>query len=104
MNIITNAVLIPEMGLEGAALGTIAGYVSAIMILIIVLYRWRLIRLSSRFFQTVMLLVLYMLIWRGVFFQNQSKWFAGILILFVYLFLYRRDIQLLIQRLWKGAV
>lgn len=63
-NVALNYLLIPKLGIEGAALATLLGYVVSDAVCIFVLYRLRLMVVSARFFVIAGVTSLYFLIWR----------------------------------------
>lgn len=97
-NIILNLLLIPKLGIEGAAIATLMGYVVSDIICVIVLYRMRLIELSFRFYIVVLLMTGFIVTWRLVVGTNvvASTLFAVVLTL-VFMWLYRKDIEILIK-------
>lgn len=93
-NIVINLLLIPVIGIEGAALGTLLGYIISIMVSSIVLTRMKLLKVSSRFFAMVLSSVLYFAIWRWKLRENLllGLLFAFIEIVFIFM-LFRKDIM-----------
>lgn len=63
-NILLNYLLIPILGIEGAAIATLSGYVLSLIICVTVLYFMKLIKLDLRFYISVVLIVAYICIWR----------------------------------------
>ncbi len=66
-NIGFNFWLIPSLGVEGAGIATLLGYVLAVTLAAIVLIRMNLLVVSLRFIIAVCLMVLYFIIWRFYF-------------------------------------
>lgn len=64
VNIIINFVLIPKLGIEGASLATLFGYVISDIVCVIVLYRMKLMKLEIKFFVSVLLMAIYFIVWR----------------------------------------
>lgn len=69
VNIALNNSLIPVIGVEGAAVGTMAGYIITVWICLIVLQKMRLLNLGSRFVLSNIGFFIYFIIWR-LFFSN----------------------------------
>lgn len=69
-NIVINAILIPKIGIEGAALGTFLGYVAAIVGVIIVLSKMKLVNISAKFSICVVMFIGFILIWRLLILDN----------------------------------
>ena len=64
LNIILNLVLIPQIGIEGAAIATLMGYAISDIIAVIVLCHMRLMVISNRFLIISGLMIVYFLTWR----------------------------------------
>lgn len=97
-NIVLNYILIPVLGIEGAAVATLVGYIVSNFVCAIVLCKMKLLIISKRFLLTVFIMAMYMIFWR-LMFVNKS--FVGtvvaIFILFIYFFIYRKDVRKLIN-------
>ena len=63
-NVGFNYILIPVMGIEGAAVGTLAGYVVSLVIASVVLIRMKLLVISVRFYLASAVMAAVMLMWR----------------------------------------
>ena len=98
-NIIINLVLIPCIGIEGAAIGTLLGYVISNVACIILLNKIKLISLTSRFYKIIIVTILYFIIWR--FYLNEyiiySISFAFLAVLII-IYIYRADLRKLIKK------
>ena len=99
LNIILNLILIPRMGIEGAALATLAGYAASTIFLVIILSKMKLIILSRRFCLSTMTFLVTFVGWRFLFTQNTIV----SLLLFIFFLaesfvLYRKEIQMLFER------
>ena len=103
INVILNIILIPAMGIEGAAIATLIGYICSDVICCIVLSRMKLMVISKRFLYIVILATTYILIWRV--FINTSNFFgfvgACITTLAMVLF-YKKEICIIVQRCKKN--
>ena len=64
LNIIINYFLIPVLGIEGASLATLIGYIVSDVICVIVLCRMKLMVISNKFIFASLAMVAYMVIWR----------------------------------------
>lgn len=94
MNIILNYVLIPVMGMEGASLATVAGYICSLSLCVFILNKKKLIVVPARFYISILIMLVYFLTWR-VFYSNRfilSTLFA-VVSLGLYILLYRKDIK-----------
>ncbi len=96
LNIVLNYFLIPILGIEGAAIATLSGYVLSVVICVIVLYYMKLITLDLRFYLSTLLMVAYILVWRA--FTLNILWLNIVMAVFlsaVMVFLYWKDIKML---------
>lgn len=99
LNIILNLVLIPFIGIEGAAIATLIGYIVSDIICVIVLCKMDLMIVSKRFIVATVVMLLFILVWR--IFLSKDILFGTLLALFVmliYCFLYRKDILNLVSK------
>ncbi len=78
-NIILNLILIPMIGIEGAAIATLTGYTLSNIAAYIVLSKMNLIKVERKFFLGVLVFAAYFLVWRIVLFGNT----AGLLLVCV---------------------
>mgnify|MGYP001206621357 CR=1 FL=1 len=101
-NVALNLILIPRIGIEGAAIATLIGYILTDIICCSVLVRMHLMVISIRFFISSGLTFIYILLWRLFFREN---WLIGTLLsmaLCLSLFaMYRNDLSLLWSNLQK---
>lgn len=92
-NIFINALLIPRIGIEGAAIGTLLGYVAAILGVSIVLSRMKLVSITVRFYICVILFIVFCLVWRLVLLDNYILCLLlAIVVITIYLVIYLKDI------------
>lgn len=94
INIILNLLLIPKIGIEGAALATLIGYVISDIIVIIVLEKMRLMRISLNFIIATIIMCGFIVIWR---FEIKEyiliSAIVSIVCMLIYIWLYRKDLQ-----------
>lgn len=64
LNVLLNYFLIPILGIEGAAIATLCGYVLSLIVCVVVLYFMKLITISLRFYLSVGVITAYILVWR----------------------------------------
>lgn len=97
VNIILNRYLIPRMGIEGAAIATLAGYLTALIICVIVLLRMKLMVISKRFVISACGMAGFVSIWH---FEADKLSFSIIISAVVLsafcIWLYRKDIMCLL--------
>ena len=89
LNIIINYYLIPVLGIEGASLATLMGYVVSEIICVVVLCKMKLMVVSKRFVSAVIATVGFMILWRIIF---HDKIIAALMLTGIQAFLYRSDL------------
>lgn len=91
-NVGLNLILIPLLGIEGAAIGTLAGYVLANIVAAVVLTNMKLIAISRRFYLALLAFVLYFTSWRLFAMSSGPMLFVGMVVLSAFTFyLYRES-------------
>ncbi|MBP5598278.1 MAG: polysaccharide biosynthesis C-terminal domain-containing protein [Pseudobutyrivibrio sp.] len=70
LNIVLNYLLIPELGIEGASIASVIGYIVSDIICVIVLCRMKLMNISKRFIIAIMTTLVFMLMWRFFYSDN----------------------------------
>ena len=94
VNIAINYFLIPVLGIEGASLATLFGYIISDVVCVIVLYRMKLMVLDNKFFYAVLGMSLYMIIWRLFIPNNYLAGTMFAIILTVYFaLLYKKELM-----------
>lgn len=94
LNLLLNWFLIPVMGIEGAAIGTLVGYVASVSICTIVLCCMKLMRVSVRFIASSCGMLGYILLWRFVLID--IVWLAAVIacvFTIVIVLLYLKDLR-----------
>lgn len=93
INIILNSALIPLIGIEGAAISTLVGYIISNIIVIIVLQKMKLMIVSKRMIISATTAFLYIVLWR-VFLKDNivMNLIVVILIAIIYILFYKKDI------------
>lgn len=104
-NIMINIWLIPELGIEGAAIATLLGYVVSNIVCMTVLSKMKLMDVSKRFLIVVLLFVFYLFVWHMFL---QKRYFLctifAILIMVEYGWLYKYDIKVLTKILKRSYI
>ncbi len=99
INVVLNAILIPNVGIEGAALATVIGYIITILFTLFLLLRRQLFLISNRLIFVVVLFAVFIITWRLLYCDNVIlSIFIGILVIMSYIFMYRNDVKKLIHR------
>lgn len=97
-NVVINYFMIQLIGIEGAAIGTLVGYIIAIVGVVQVLSRMKLLRISKKFDICTLLFALYCLCWRFVTIENPVYSFLlGCVIISVFVIIYRKDLIVMIK-------
>lgn len=93
LNIMLNLILIPLLGIEGAAIATLLGYVTSDIICTIVLCKMKLMVVSYKFIWSVFVMAVYIVLWR--LFLNQNVILGtlfAIIVSLIFIFFYRKDL------------
>lgn len=100
INICLNLVLIPKIGIEGAAIATLLGYIVADVIVIIVLYQMNLIILRWKFIFATVVMGIYIVFWRLQIYDSIAlSLLCAISCCTIFLLLYKKDIMHLLRTL-----
>lgn len=94
INIIINLVLIPVLGIEGASIATLLGYIVSDVVCVVVLCRMKLMVVSRRFVIASIMMGLFVFIWR-IFTCNMLLISTGsaFILAVIMIWLYRDDIK-----------
>lgn len=99
-NVVLNYFMIPIMGIEGAAIASMLGYVISTVIAIIILLRLKLIMLSARFLLSISITIVYILVWRLILMDNVLASVAlALFVAILFFVLYRKDIKAIVKSL-----
>lgn len=100
INIILNYILIPLVGIEGAAIATLCGYIVSLCICLIILKKKELFNVTSRMIFSITYMIIYILMWRFVTIESLVL-SLGIFILFINLFAfqYRREFAVFLSKI-----
>lgn len=100
INILLNLTLIPRLGIEGASIATLSGYIVANIVYLIVLCNMKLMIVSKRLLLSVFFIMAYMILWRNCF---MVKTVVGtglaVIIFIIYLVMYKIEIKQVINGL-----
>lgn len=103
INVILNLVLIPQIGIEGAAIATLIGYVCSDIIGCFVLCRMNLMVISKRFLFSVAVVLGYILLWRLVINSNTLiSFLTAVLVAGILGYLYRNEAEVIISKLRRN--
>lgn len=100
VNIVINYSLIPILGIEGAAIATLMGYIVSDIVGIIVLQKMKLMRIQTRFILASILMLCFVMTWR-LFVKNNVvlSFVVALIISILMIFLYRKDVMRLMKNL-----
>ena len=102
LNIIFNYFLIPVLGIEGASIATLIGYVVSDIVCVIVLCRMKLMVVSERFIIASLIMAGFMVVWRLLFANLIIVGTIGaVLVTIMMLLLYRVEIKKIISMIKK---
>ena len=94
LNIVLNLVLIPVLGIEGASIATLVGYLVSVVICVIVICKMKLMIVSGKFMISAVLMMVYMIIWRLFFSDNTiSGTFFAIIATVIFVLIYKNDLK-----------
>lgn len=104
INIFINYYLIPILGIEGAAIATLVGYIISDVMCVIVLCKMKLMVVSKKFLLAIVVIVLYLILWRLSFSNNiVFGSVMAVIILMMMIFIYWRDINNFYSHLRNGV-
>ncbi|WP_027206779.1 lipopolysaccharide biosynthesis protein [Butyrivibrio fibrisolvens] len=99
VNIALNMLLIPSIGIEGASIATLLGYILSDIICCLVLVRMKLMLIKKRFLVSSGLMFVFFLVWRFTATKNiLLGTLLAMLITGIYALLYRTEITTLIKK------
>ena len=103
VNVVINWLFIPILGIEGASLATLLGYVASDIVCIIVLYKMNLMRLEFRFFMATIVMIIYMIIWRlFINYNYMLGLLTALIVTFILTYLYKEELIGILKELKKG--
>lgn len=102
INVILNFMLIPLIGIEGASIATLIGYVVSDIICMIVLCRMKLMVLSFRFVICTLCMGVFFFIWR-MFIPKNLLWglVSAIILTIIFITLYKNELIVIVSKI-KG--
>lgn len=100
INILLNFFLIPKIGIEGAAIATLTGYIVSDIVAVIVLFKIKLMIINWRFITVTILMAGFIFLWRLVIKEYiLLSLLIAIIVSGVYIFLYWDDIKLFLMQI-----
>ncbi len=105
INVLLNLILIPLAGIEGAAIATLGGYITSLVLCIAILKKLKLIQLSKRYYLSSFLMIIFIITWRLFFSEKLWLGFCAVtFFLIMIFFIYKQNVKQLclkIQSVWK---
>lgn len=99
-NIALNFILIPIIGIEGAAIGSLLGYAISLIVCIVFLRRKDLIIISRRLVIVTSMSILYIFVWRLELVEHFGvSLIVAVVVMLAIIVLYKKDITLLLNGL-----
>ena len=99
LNIVLNMILIATIGIEGAAIASLLGYVFSFVLVSVILLRKKMIFISKRFLVMISMMVTYIVLWRIALVEFFIYDLLVVLIFIcIYVYLYRVDLKALVKR------
>ena len=93
-NIVLNTILIPKIGIEGAAIASLIGYIISDIICSIVLIKMKLMVLRKKFVISALLMIIFIIIWRICLVENAVISIAlSLIVTIIFILLYLKDIR-----------
>lgn len=97
-NVILNLILIPKLGIEGAAIATLGGYIITDIVDIVVLIKCKLMKPRVKFLLSTFAIIAFFVLWRLTFSKETIIGLLSCAVLFIlYILIYRTDLKLLFR-------
>lgn len=102
VNIILNFTMIPKIGIEGASIATLIGYIVSDLICCIILLKMKLMVISKRFIICSLIMTAYFILWRQFISNNVATGtICAIITSGLFYFFYRKDLKRLLMMLHR---
>ena len=103
VNVLLNFLLIPRIGIEGAAIATLLGYVISDVIVVVVLCKMKLMVVSKRLLIDCLMMLAFFIIWRKFWTTN---WIIGTVAALIFIslliLLYKNELQILMKKIMNA--
>lgn len=104
LNVVLNLMLIPKIGIEGAAIATLMGYAISDIVCVLVLCKMKLMIISKRFLFASAAMIIYMILWRILFCDRAIiGTTAALAVLCLFILIYKDDIKKLFSAIKYGG-
>ena len=102
VNIILNFTMIPKIGIEGASIATLIGYIVSDVICCVVLLKMKLMVISKRFIICSLIMTAYFILWRQFIPDNVAVGtLSAVIITVIFCLFYRKDVKRLLTMIKK---
>lgn len=102
VNILLNFTMIPKIGIEGASIATLIGYIVSDVICCIVLLKMKLMVISKRFIICSLIMTAYFILWRQFIPSNVAVGtLSAVIITVIFCLFYRKDVKKLLTMIKK---
>lgn len=102
VNVILNLTLIPSIGIEGASIATLTGYVISDIICVIVLCKMKLMVMPLRFIVATLSMIVFFCVWRFLIPENIILGLiTAVALVLIFTLLYLSDLKFIINRIKK---
>lgn len=99
LNIVINYTLIPILGIEGASIATLSGYIISDIIAVFVLCKMELMIISRKFIVSTIIMSCFMVLWRIYLTQSiLSGTISAIIVMAIFVVIYREDLKKLLNK------
>lgn len=100
LNIIFNFLLIPKLGIEGASIATVTGYIVSVTLCIFILRKMKLIHVNKNVYINVAFIISYFIIWRLALHKHIAlSIITSVIVFIVFTTRYRKYVCLLLNKL-----
>ncbi|WP_163195530.1 oligosaccharide flippase family protein [Clostridium thermarum] len=98
VNVILNYILIPKIGIEGAAIATLIGYTISDIVVVVVLIRMKLMNISGRFLICTIIIGIFIVFWR-LFLKEYIliSFLISLICITIFMMLYKDDFKILFK-------
>lgn len=98
-NVLLNWLLIPLMGVEGAAIATLIGYLLSVVIVCCITGRFKLHKTSKRFLRMSAIIIIYLVTTRVFLCESIiSQMFLSLLCILIYFYMYKKEMNLMYMK------
>lgn len=100
INILFNYLLIPKIGIEGASIATMFGYIVAVVIAYLITLKANLLEKENRILISIVIFLIYLFIWRIFTVDNVIKSILiTITFILIYLAIYKKEVIMVIEKI-----